>query len=87
MDSRLKIFENCEELIRCLPAVQFAKGGVEDVATEPHDLTHVVDALRYFCAWRPVAADFGCLLGKEAETEAEDEEVEEMDFLSYGGDE
>lgn len=50
--SRLKISSKCEELIRCLPAVQFAKGGVEDVANEPHELTHVVDALRYFCVWR-----------------------------------
>ena len=86
-DSRLKIFENCEELIRCLPAVQFAKGGVEDVATEPHDLTHVVDALRYFCAWRPVAADFGCMLGQDRHIEIDDEDEEELDFFSYGGEE
>lgn len=84
--SRLKIGENCEELIRCLPAVQFAKGGVEDVAGEPHELTHVVDALRYFCVWRPVAADFGCMLG-QAEPNDDDEEDDSLDFLEYGSEE
>ena len=85
--SRLKISAKCEELIRCLPAVQFAKGGVEDVANEPHELTHVVDALRYFCVWRPVAADFGCLLGQKPVIIDDEDEDESLDFLGYGSDE
>jgi phage terminase large subunit len=47
--SRLKIFSNCTNLIRCLPAVQHDEKDPNDVATEPHDLTHIVDALRGWC--------------------------------------
>ena len=45
----LKIFSNCVNLIRCLPAVQRDEKDPNDVATQPHELTHIVDALRYWC--------------------------------------
>ena len=54
---RLRIFENCQNLIRTLPAVQFDEKRAEDVATEPHELTHAPDALRGFCVYRSRAAD------------------------------
>ncbi|KPU43023.1 terminase-like family protein [Oxobacter pfennigii] len=50
--SRLKIFSNCVNLTRCLPQVQRDEKNPNDVATEPHELTHIVDALRYFCIMR-----------------------------------
>jgi phage terminase large subunit len=50
--SKLKIFSNCVNLIRCLPQVQRDEKDPNDVATEPHELTHSVDALRYFCIMR-----------------------------------
>lgn len=50
--SRLKIFENCTNLIRTLPLLQHDKKNSADAATEPHELTHAPDALRYFAAWR-----------------------------------
>lgn len=46
----LMIFSTCTNLIRTLPAVQFDPKNSEDVANEPHELTHAPDALRYFCA-------------------------------------
>ena len=49
IDSNLKVFANCVNLIRCLPAVQHDENKPNDVATEPHELTHITDALRYFC--------------------------------------
>ena len=49
----LVIFESCGNLIRCLPAVQYSRLDANDVATEPHELTHAPDALRYFAAGRP----------------------------------
>ena len=49
--ARLKLFANCINLIRCLPAVQYDSVNPQDVATEPHELTHSVDALRYFCSY------------------------------------
>jgi phage terminase large subunit len=50
--SRLRIFSNCVNLIRCLPQVQRDERDPNDVDTEPHELTHSVDALRYFCIMR-----------------------------------
>lgn len=44
----LKIFSNCTELIRCLPALAVDKVRPTDCATEPHDITHAPDALRGF---------------------------------------
>lgn len=48
-DSKLKIFKNCRTLINYLPQLQTDEKNPNDVATEPHYLTHVADALRYFC--------------------------------------
>lgn len=47
--SRLKIFSNCTELIECLPALQTDPKRPTDCMTEPHEITHLPDALRYFC--------------------------------------
>jgi phage terminase large subunit len=47
--SRLKIFRNCNNLIKNLPQVQIDEKNPNDVATEPHEPTHICDALRYFC--------------------------------------
>lgn len=52
-DSNLKIFNNCLNLIRCLPQIQHDDKNPNDCATEPHELTHITDALRYFCISRP----------------------------------
>lgn len=48
-DSDLKIFNNCINLIRCLPQLQHDEKNPNDAATEPHEITHITDALRYFC--------------------------------------
>jgi phage terminase large subunit len=45
----LQIFNNCTNLIRCLPQLQHDDKDPNDVATEPHEITHITDALRYFC--------------------------------------
>lgn len=49
--SRLVIFDNCVELIKCLPALQVDPKKPSDCATEPHDITHAPDALRYFAVF------------------------------------
>lgn len=48
-DARLKIFSNCTNLIECLPALQRDAKKPTDCMTEPHNITHLPDALRYFC--------------------------------------
>lgn len=51
-DSDLKIFSNCLNLIKYLPQLQHDEKNPNDVATEPHEPTHITDALRYFCVMR-----------------------------------
>lgn len=46
--ARLKIFRNCVNLIRCLPLQQYDPKKPNDVAREPHEISHSADALRYF---------------------------------------
>ena len=51
------IFENCENLIRCLPRLQKDGANPGDVDSRTnHELTHGPDALRYFTAGRPAPA-------------------------------
>ena len=38
--SRLRIFDNCVNLIRCLPQLQKSERDPNDVANDPHELTH-----------------------------------------------
>jgi phage terminase large subunit len=49
----LVIFKNCVNIIRTLPLLQRDEKDPNDVATEPHELTHAPDAIRYFIAGRP----------------------------------
>jgi phage terminase large subunit len=50
--ARLKIFKNCVNLIRTLPQIQHDEVDPNDCRTEPHELTHAPDALRYFTIMR-----------------------------------
>ena len=84
--SRMVIMDNCVNLIRCLPAVQHDEKNVDDVATEPHELTHSVDALRYFCVSRPCLPQEARVPRYLKDVEDYDEEDELEVFLEYGGD-
>lgn len=48
---RLQIFANCRELIANLPALQIDSRRPTDCATEPHEITHAPDGLRYFAVY------------------------------------
>lgn len=52
--ARLRVFRNCENLIRTLPALKKSEKNPNDTAHEPHELTHAPDAIRYFVAGRPI---------------------------------
>ena len=54
---RLKIFSNCTQLIKCLGSVLYSEKNPNDMANEPHELTHFPDALRYFATSRPLPAE------------------------------
>lgn len=46
--SRIAFFNNCTQLIEHIPALQRDRKRPTDCMTEPHDITHLPDALRYF---------------------------------------
>lgn len=51
-ESKLKIFDNCVNLIEYLPALQRDLKKPTDCMTEPHEITHLPDALRYYALQR-----------------------------------
>lgn len=71
--SKLKIFRNCFNLIKNLPQVQIDEKNPNDVATEPHEPTHICDALRYFCV--------NFTNNAEEEKTAEELEYEEKQYI------
>jgi phage terminase large subunit len=54
---KLVIFRTCPQLIKHIPLLQHDENKTNDVATEPHDITHNTDALRYWCARRQLTAE------------------------------
>lgn len=55
--SRLRIFNTCRNLIRCIPALQYDEKIVNDAAKQPHEITHSNDAIRYLCIYWTHAAE------------------------------
>lgn len=53
--AQIVFFRNCNNIIRCLPQLQMDDKDPNDVANEPHEITHGPDAIRYYCAGRPKA--------------------------------
>lgn len=53
----LLIFNDCRGLIDDLQALQSSDKNPSDVATEPHEITHRPDALRYYCQSRFMAPE------------------------------
>ena len=53
--ANMRFFRTCPNVIRSIPLLQFDEKRPSDAATEPHEVTHAPDAIRYFCAGRPMA--------------------------------
>ncbi len=53
---RLHISDACPQLIRCLSGLRHDKDRPGDCESEPHELTHLPDALRYFLRGRATPA-------------------------------
>lgn len=53
----LLVTEECRGLIRNIALLQHDKKNPSDCATEPHKITHINDALRYFCITRTLGAE------------------------------
>lgn len=54
--AKLRISSLCYNLVRTLPQLRYDDKRVNDVATEPHELTHAADAIRGFCVYWTRAA-------------------------------
>lgn len=53
----MTFFHTCGSILRCLPLLQYDSEKPSDVATQPHDITHSPDALRYWCSRRQLAPE------------------------------
>jgi phage terminase large subunit len=54
---RMRFFSTCRPILRTLPLLQHDERNTCDVATEPHDITHSPDALRYWCSRRQLSPE------------------------------
>ena len=50
----LRIFANCKNLIHDIPLAQFDETDPDDMSKDPHEITHSLDAIRYFCTGRQI---------------------------------
>ena len=57
LTSDLYISDKCPELIRCMTNLTYDKNRPEDCSDQPHDITHVPEALRYAVMSRVQSAD------------------------------
>jgi phage terminase large subunit len=48
----MRIDVKCKNLLRTLPLLMHDPARQGDAATEPHEITHAPDALRYFASFR-----------------------------------
>ena len=76
---RLQVFSTCVNLIRTLPMLQYSEKNPNDCATEPHEITHAPDALRYYASGRP----FSAVTPDLKDYDEVDYNDEVGDFLSY----
>lgn len=89
----MMVSEDCAGLIRNLPALQHDEKNPSDCSTEPHDITHCTDALRYFAITRTMQPEMAKPVSYEDDFDTEEDYDEamtggEMDdsYLFYGGD-
>lgn len=77
----LMFFPTCKKLISHLQAIQADDKNPDDCAKEPHEVTHEVDALRYFAVMRTLSAD----AAKEAQNDDDFETGEDYEDFMCGG--
>ena len=75
---KLMVFNTCQNFIDDIQAIQASDKDPNDCAVEPHDITHLPDACRYFCISRTMAAKSG-----EDKPEPDEFETAEEDYESY----
>lgn len=72
----LVIFKTCKNLINDIRDIQADETNPNDCAKDPHEITHTVDSLRYYCVSRTLPGE------RPAEPSYEEEDDEE-DYDTY----
>lgn len=89
----LLVTSDCQALISHIAAIQHDEKNPSDCAVQPHEITHICDAIRYFCVTRtlgaervesPVPEDFEDSGMTDYDDEMTGGEMSE-DYLEYGG--
>lgn len=89
----LLVTSDCQALISHIAAIQHDEKNPSDCAVQPHEITHICDAIRYFCVTRtlgaervesPVPEDFEDAGMTDYDDEMTGGEMSE-DYLEYGG--
>ena len=88
----LLVTSDCKGLIRNVQLIQHDEKNPSDCATQPHGITHVTDALRYFCITRTLGAEVERIAEEDEEEPGLADYDDEMtggdmsqSYLSYGG--
>jgi phage terminase large subunit len=79
----LLFFKSCTETIGALGAILTDEDNPNDCATEPHDVTHLPDAVRYYCVSRTMKSE-PCVPGERRPGE-DDNERDYALFMTGGG--
>ena len=87
------VTRECKALIRNIQLIQHDEKNVSDCATEPHNITHICDAARYFAITRTLGAELppepedDILLSGGAADYDEEMTGGDMDdsYLNFGG--
>ena len=85
------VTNDCTGLIRNIMLIQHDSKNPSDCATEPHEITHINDALRYFCITRTLGAELVLRRDDDYDTSITDYDDEmtggdvSADYLAYGG--
>jgi phage terminase large subunit len=81
LTARLQILKGAApNLLRCLKAIQKDEKRPNDAANDPHELTHLPDSLRAFCAGRPLPPELPTVRDPD-EPATEEEQID--DFFSW----
>lgn len=75
------ISSDCTALIENLPALMHDDKNPSDCATEPHEITHITDALRYMCVTRKLTP----VVQSVQDAEEDDDKREDYESAMTGG--
>lgn len=79
----LLFFNTCKETTADIEDIQADERNPNDCAKEPHEVTHCVDMVRYYCVSRTMRAE--AMRQTESDMEDEDDDSEEYETFMTGG--